>query len=302
MKKLSEQILKLGNEINVRAARGEKAMPYPVPESIPDVDDSEDFVTGLPEKPKTPEQIAQEEAEAAAKAEAERKASGEDDIFGSSGFGAGLGEMPDLSAFESSSKGKKKNSVPSAMSFLEEEEEPEAEPEPEKPKGIDGSGYSGFGFDDDGNLEDASSFGGAEKSAEPESTGFPELDELLNSDEADSDSAAQKSEPASEEALPAENASALDDLFDLGDFGDLGAFESPAENSALDESDVSENPAEENQNAPTASEEQFSAPAEDAASFDTLPDFEQNDALSLDGLDLGEDAAPENALSSETQA
>lgn len=303
LKKLSEQILKLGNEINVRAARGEKAMPYPVPDTIPDIDDSEDFVTGLPEKPKTPEQIAQEEAEAAAKAEAERKASGEEDLFGSSGFGAGLGEMPDLSAFESSSKSKKKNSVPSAMSFLEEEEEeePEAEPEPEKPKGIDGSGYSGFGFDDDGNLEKSSSFGGAEKSAESETTGFPELDELLNSDEADSSPAAQDSAPVSENALPAENASASDDLLDFGDFGDLGAFESPAENSALNESDISENSADENQNAPEASEEQISAPSEDAAVFDSLPDFGQDDALSLDGLDLGDDAAPENALSSEAQ-
>lgn len=309
LKKLSEQILRLGNEINVRAERGEKAVPYPVPDTIPDIDDSEDFVTGLPEKPKTPEQIAQEEAEAAAKAEAERKASGEEDLFGSSGFGASLGEMPDLSAFESSAKGKKKTSVPSAMSFLEEEEEDAPEPEPEKPKGIDGSGYSGFGFDDDGNLDDFSSFGGTENSAESESTGFPELDDLLNSNGNDSLSSA----PVSEDASPAENASASDDLFDLGDFGDLDAFESPAEDSALNESDVSENSApdesdvseiqsDENQSAPEASEEQFSAPAEDAAIFDSLPDFEQSDATSVDGQELGEEAALENEIPSEAVA
>ncbi len=304
LKKLSEQILRLGNEINIRAERGEKAVPYPVPDTIPDIDDSEDFVTGMPEKPKTPEQIAQEEAEAAAeaaaKAEAERKASGEDDLFGSSGFGANLGEVPDLSAFESSSKDKKKkNSVPSAMSFLEEEEEPEVEPE--KPKGIDGSGYSGFGFDDDGNLEDASSFGGKEKSAETESTGFPELDELLNSGETDSVAAEQNPAPISESVSPAENVPAAEDLFNLGDFGDLDAFEIPAENSAPNESEISQISSDENQDAPEASEEQSAAPAEDAALFDSLPDFEQDDSLSLGGQELGEDAASETALPSEAQ-
>lgn len=301
LKKLSEQVLKLGNEINVRAARGEKAMPFPVPESIPDVDDSEDFVTGMPEKPKTPEQIAQEEAEAAAKAEAERKASGDDDIFGGAGFGASLGDMPDLSAFESSSSDeKKKNSVPSAMSFLEEEEEPE--PEPEKPKGIDGSGYSGFGFDDDGNLEDASSFGGNEKSAEAEFAGIPELDELLNSGDTDSVPSEQKSAPPSENASSAENVSAADDLFDLGDLGDLDAFESPAGNSASNENEVLENSSDENQVAPEASEESDPTPAEESALFDSLPDFEQGDALSFDGQNLDDNAAPENEPSSEAQS
>lgn len=301
LKKLSEQVLKLGNEINVRAARGEKAMPFPVPESIPDVDDSEDFVTGMPEKPKTPEQIAQEEAEAAAKAEAERKASGDDDIFGGAGFGASLGDMPDLSAFESSSSGeKKKNSVPSAMSFLEEEEEPE--PEPEKPKGIDGSGYSGFGFDDDGNLEDASSFGGNQKSAEAEFAGIPELDELLNSGDTDSVPSEQESAPPSENASSAENVSAADDLFDLGDLGDLDAFESPAENSASNENEVLENSSDENQGAPEAGEEADPTPAEESALFDSLPDFDQGDALSFDGQNLDDNAAPENEPSSEAQS
>lgn len=301
LKKLSEQVLKLGNEINVRATRGEKAMPFPVPESIPDVDDSEDFVTGMPEKPKTPEQIAQEEAEAAAKAEAERKASGDDDIFGGAGFGASLGDMPDLSAFGSSSSDeKKKNSVPSAMSFLEEEEEPE--PEPEKPKGIDGSGYSGFGFDDDGNLEDASSFGGNEKSAEAEFAGIPELDELLNSSDTDSVPSEQKSAPPSENASSAENVSAADDLFDLGDLGDLDAFESPAENSASNENEVLENSSDENQGAPEAGEESDPTPAEESALFDSLPDFDQGDALSFDGQNLDDNAAPENEPSSEAQS
>lgn len=315
LKKLSEQVLKLGNEINVRAERGEKATPYPVPESIPDVDDSEDFVTGMPKKPKTPEQIAQEEAEAAAKAKAEQKAGEDEDVFGSSGFGANLGEMPDLSAFESSPKSdKKKNSFPSAMSFLEEEEEPPAEPE--KPKGIDGSGYSGFGFDDDGNLEDTSSFESQEKSVGIESTGIPELDELLNSGGTDVP-VAPESAPLSESVPPAEpenaepasdsqpdsiSGSNSNDIFGLGDLGDLDAFESPAENSAHDEGGIPETAADGNQDVPAADEAQDSALSENDAFFDSLPDFGQGEAASFDGEGFGEDAASESETPSEPPA
>mgnify|MGYP007070021280 CR=1 FL=1 len=55
LKKLSQTLLKLGNEINLRAERGEKAVPVPIPDTIPDIDDSQDFVLGMPEKPKPPE-------------------------------------------------------------------------------------------------------------------------------------------------------------------------------------------------------------------------------------------------------
>ena len=297
LKKLSEQVLKLGNEINVRAERGEKAEPFPIPESIPDIDDSEDFVTGMPEKPKTPEQIAQEEAEAKAEAERkaaeERKASGEDDIFGSSGFGASLGEMPDLSAFDSSSKGKsKKSSVPSAMSFLEEEEESETE----KEKGIDGSGYSGFGFDDDGNLEDASSFGGEEKSAEPDTTGIPALDDILGSDVADSVPPAQEAAPA------AETVASSDDLFDIGSLGDLDAFETPETDSPQEAGGIAENPPEESLEASAESEAAPASPSEEENILDSLSDFGQDDALSFDGQVSDESAAPEDAPFSEAES
>lgn len=264
LKKLSEQILKLGNEINVRASRNEKAFPYPVPSSIPDTDDSDDFINGMPEKPKTPEEIAAEEAaaraEEEAKAAAERAASGEDDLFGSSSSSFGA----DLSAFDEGAKSikeksKKKSSFPTAKSFLEEEEEAQEEEEEAPPpkKGINGTGYSGFGFDDDGNLEPnadddpgpdiASLMGGPGKPAvSSDTTGFPELDDLLNQNSDSFSPPAEEPAPAPEpvsEPTPAPEPEApsapetssdpfdLGDLGDFGSFGDLDAFETPAASS-----------------------------------------------------------------------
>ena len=103
-------------------------------------------------------------------------------------------------------------------------------------------------------------------------------------------------------AVSAENVSAADDLFDLGDLGDLDAFESPAGNSASNENEVLENSSDENQVAPEASEESDPTPAEESALFDSLPDFEQGDALSFDGQNLDDNAAPENEPSSEAQS
>ena len=50
LKKLSEDVLKLGNEPKLRAERGEKPVLAQIPSSVQDIDDSEDFVLGMPEK------------------------------------------------------------------------------------------------------------------------------------------------------------------------------------------------------------------------------------------------------------
>ncbi|MCQ2611139.1 MAG: hypothetical protein MJ169_05265 [Treponema sp.] len=70
LRKLSEDVLKLGNEPKLRADRGETPVLAKIPADIPDVDDSQDFVLGLPEKeeepeeqPKTEEQETQAESE-----------------------------------------------------------------------------------------------------------------------------------------------------------------------------------------------------------------------------------------------
>ena len=193
LKKLSETVLKLGNEIKLRAERGEKAIPVLIPDTIEDIDDSQDFVLGMPEKPKPPEPEPEVE-EASAADSGEEQASSDvsvDDLL--SGLAAG-GDAPDLSAFGGSGDDAKKSKVKGAKSKKEIVPPKEKEPEPPpKPKGISGSGYSGFGFDDDGNLEESGKSepkpdiaalmaGGGKKSDAPSAgaTGIPELDAILN--------------------------------------------------------------------------------------------------------------------------
>lgn len=45
----NKDILSLGDEVQLRGQRGEKPVRVPVPKNIPDTDDSEDFVMGMPE-------------------------------------------------------------------------------------------------------------------------------------------------------------------------------------------------------------------------------------------------------------
>ena len=53
LKKFNSDILALGNEAHERAARGEKPIIIPFSKTIRDVDDSEDFVLGMPEAPES---------------------------------------------------------------------------------------------------------------------------------------------------------------------------------------------------------------------------------------------------------
>ncbi|MBP5402427.1 MAG: hypothetical protein J6Y36_04625 [Treponema sp.] len=69
LRKLSEDVLRLGNEAKLRSERGEKPVVATIPSSVPDIDDSEDFVLGLPEKESDE---APSEEELAAKAEEEQ--------------------------------------------------------------------------------------------------------------------------------------------------------------------------------------------------------------------------------------
>ncbi|MBQ4014588.1 MAG: hypothetical protein II610_04950 [Treponema sp.] len=230
LKKLSETLLKLGNEINLRAQRGEKALPVPIPDTIPDIDDSQDFVLGMPEKPKPPEPEPEEvPAEEAAEETSSTSDVSVDDLL--SGIASG-GDSLDLSAFGDTGDGGKKSKSKSKAKAAAPEPKKEPEPPP-KPKGISGSGYSGFGFDDDGNLENSQAedkmpdigalMGGPGKKAAAPSggmTGIPELDAILNP---------QKSAPAEPPKAPSAPAAAApkasDEPADLDSFGDLGEIE-----------------------------------------------------------------------------
>lgn len=79
LKQFNADLLNLGDEVKIRSARGEKPVTVPIPKKIPDVDDSEDFVNGMP-------QISEEELEQAdaAAAEMEKAAHDFSDITGES--------------------------------------------------------------------------------------------------------------------------------------------------------------------------------------------------------------------------
>ena len=260
LKKLSETILKLGNEIKLRAERGEKAVPVFIPDTIEDIDDSQDFVLGMPEKPKPPEP---EEPETPAEEEAAEAAPASDisvdDLL--SGISAG-GDAPDLSAFGddgSAGAGKSKSKSKGKAAKAAPQPEPEPEPPP-KPKGISGSGYSGFGFDDDGVLESSASeekkpdiaalMGGPGKTAAPAAsaglTGIPELDAILNPKKEEPQPSAASAvpdldsilSPAKEEAAapaPEPEAAPAQDI-DLSDLGGLEVEEYTAPEEAAPDS------------------------------------------------------------------
>ena len=61
LKKFSSDLLSLGDETNLRAARGEKPVKVEIPKEIEDKNDSEDFVLGMPEIEAEPEVSAVDE-------------------------------------------------------------------------------------------------------------------------------------------------------------------------------------------------------------------------------------------------
>lgn len=87
LKQFNADLLNLGDEVKIRAARGEKPVTVPIPKDIPDIDDSEDFVNGMP----VSNQEELEQAEAAA-------SELEDDVLETSATGAKAPDVSDLLA------------------------------------------------------------------------------------------------------------------------------------------------------------------------------------------------------------
>ena len=66
LQQFNSDILNLGDEVKIRAARGEKPVTVKIPKDVADIDDSEDFVNGLPA-------LSEEDQAQAAAAAEERK-------------------------------------------------------------------------------------------------------------------------------------------------------------------------------------------------------------------------------------
>ena len=148
LKQFNSDILSLGDEVTVRASRGESPVKVPIPKEIQDVNDSEDFVLGMPLK-EAPEDLSNVEedlsdlvglASPSAKKDTNTEA-------------APAFEAPDLSALLNpvAQSDDSDASMPDLSMFMDEEEEaPVEEEEPEEVSvadlGLDAL-LAGAGFD-----------------------------------------------------------------------------------------------------------------------------------------------------------
>ena len=156
LKKFNADILSLGNEPGLRASRGEKPVTVPIPKGIEDIDDSDDFITGMPEPVEydvKPEKAVNVEEDFS-------------DIMGTSSAPVpsntvqpestlnvpDLSSLADLGAFADSGDEDSDMVGPDLSMFADPiaETEPEPEPEPEEPEISDLSLedlLGGMGFD-----------------------------------------------------------------------------------------------------------------------------------------------------------
>ena len=240
LKKFNSDMLSIGDEATVRATRGEKPVKVDIPDSIPDTNDSEDFVLGMPMKEVVKEEAPvqedfsditgvgapSKETSSAKEESSEPAASSAPDMSDLLNMGMAMGGgddgnggdegMPDLSMFE-------------------EEPEPEPEPEPEEipisDLGLDAL-LAGAGFDEPEPEPEVE----AEPEAQPDLQDLSSsLDGLADISELDIPDVKQE-EPAPEPVAAPEVEEPLPDMptdsFDLGDipdmpdFGDFGAVPS----------------------------------------------------------------------------
>ena len=134
LKVFNKDLLSLGNEITLRAARGEKPVQVQIPSSIEDVDDSEDFVLGMPENEIEVEQeeIDDDLSELTGLSSASSAKKSDSNEEAASAFEAP--DMSDLLAPMGSGDDGEGGDMPDLSMFMDEpvQEEPEPEPEPEE--------------------------------------------------------------------------------------------------------------------------------------------------------------------------
>ena len=137
LKKFNSDILALGNEVHERASRGERPIIIPLSKTIRDVDDSEDFVLGMPERPEAAVTVAASseaedfsditgagKKEAAPKQKAETPSTGVPDLSDLlnpviPSASDGNAAMPDLSQFVDEPEQKIEEAEPEAMSIAD---------------------------------------------------------------------------------------------------------------------------------------------------------------------------------------
>ena len=255
LKQFNKDIQSLGDEITLRAQRGEKPVVVPIPKGITVEDDSEDFVLGMPDNPKAVDNSNVDEDLSEITGITSGGSGKKDDGDSAPSF-----EAPDMSSLlapvdlggDSSDDG-----MPDLSAFADEpiaEEQPEEiEEEPEEisvaDMGLEAL-LAGAGFD-------GTEGTGEEPEPEPEEEPEPAVDELpvdsTGPEEPLPFETAAPEEPLPFDVTPAES---VPDPFAIPDIPDTPAFpEEPIE-------DFSE-----------------AAPVEDFASPEPVEDFESPEAV-----------------------
>ncbi len=132
LKKFNSDILALGKETELRASRGEKTVVVPVPKTVKDTDDSEDFVLGMPE---VEEEISSSDEELAAVDDFSDITGERTSLQGGADTAPASGKttVPDVSDLLSpiAQGTNESGAVPDLSQFMEPPEpEPESEQEP----------------------------------------------------------------------------------------------------------------------------------------------------------------------------
>lgn len=198
LQQFNSDILNLGDEVKIRAARGEKPVTVKIPKDVADIDDSEDFVNGLPA-------LSEEDQAQAAAAAEERKREAND-------FSDFMDSDDSESASEQKSAATEEESVPDVSDLLpsagdmdlsdldlsefEDKKEPEPESEPEKIGIEDMDLESLLASSPESQAQDEPKISNDEKKSEKsEESVSPDI---FNTDSLDADFAPKNSIPASE--------------------------------------------------------------------------------------------------------
>ena len=213
LKQFSKDIQTLGDEITLRAARGEKPVVVPIPKGITVEDDSEDFVLGMPDNPKAVDNSnvdddlseitgmtsgssgKKEEGDSAPSFEAPDMSS----LLAPVDLGGGSADegMPDLSAFADEPLAEEEpeeyEEEPEEISVADmgleallagagfdgsegtEEEEPQVEEEPEPEPAVDQLSVDSTGPEEDFSFESPAEEAPSFESAAPDPFAVPDI-------------------------------------------------------------------------------------------------------------------------------
>ncbi len=278
LKKFSSDLLSLGDEINLRAIRGEKPVKIEIPKEIEDKNDSEDFVLGMPEievevdTSSADEDLSDLTALVNPTASTDKSKENEP---------APSFEAPDMSALLNpvvTETASDDAGMPDLSMFDEPEEEPEEiiEEEPEEVSiadmGLDAL-LAGGGFDEP---EESPEEEESSEDAEPEIDldnfeDIPDLDDIGTQPEPESETIPEAEPEALDDAEPLEEPEALDDIAPLDEPEALGEPE------ALDDMEPLEEPQSDSFEE-AAPQEDFSD-ALPAGDFDfDMPDLPETDS------------------------